>query len=49
MWLPSSFFMGNDGASVNNTARQYMRQAIGDEPVNMPWGGAKMLSNEECY
>ena len=27
----------------------YMRQAVDDEPVKVPWGGAKMLSNEECY
>ena len=27
----------------------YMRQAVDDEPVKVPWGGTKMLSNEECY
>ena len=25
-----------------------MRQAVSGEPMKMPWGGAKMLSNEEC-
>ena len=42
-------YMANGGTSVDNTARQYMRQVVGDEPVKVPWGGAKMLSNEECY
>ena len=42
-------YMANGGAGVDNTARQYMRQAVGDEPVKVPWGGAEMLSNEECY
>ena len=26
-----------------------MRQVVGDESVKVPWGGAKMLSNKECY
>ena len=26
-----------------------MRQAVSGEPMKMLWGGAKMLSNEECY
>ena len=42
-------YMANGGAGVDNTAKQYMRQAVGDEPVKVPWGGAEMLSNEECY
>ena len=42
-------YMANGGTGVDNTARQYMRQAVGDEPVKVPWGGAKMLCNEECY
>ena len=42
-------YMANGGAAVDNTARQCMRQTVGDELVKVPWGGAKMLSNEECY
>jgi hypothetical protein len=42
-------YIANGGTDIDNTARQYMRQAVGDEPVKVPWGGAKMLSNEECY
>jgi len=42
-------YMANGGIGVDNTARQYMRQAVGDKPVKAPWGSAKMLSNEECY
>ena len=42
-------YMANGGTSVDNTARQYMRQVVGDEPVKVPWGGAKMPSNKECY
>ena len=42
-------YMANGGTGVDNTARQYIRQAVGDEPVKVPWGGTKMLSNEECY
>ena len=34
-------YMANGGADVDNTARQYMRQAVGDEPVKVSWGGAK--------
>ncbi|KAG2561497.1 hypothetical protein PVAP13_8KG040300 [Panicum virgatum] len=39
-------FMANGGTGMDNTARQYMRQAVGDESVKVPWGSAKMLSNE---
>ena len=42
-------YMANGGTGIDNTARQYMRQAVGDEPVKVPWGGALMLRNEECY
>ncbi|KAG2570641.1 hypothetical protein PVAP13_7KG077736 [Panicum virgatum] len=42
-------YMANGGAGIDNRTWQYMRQAISDEPVKVPWGGAKMLSNEECY
>jgi len=31
-------YMANGGAGVDNTATQYMRQAVGDEPVKVPWG-----------
>ncbi|KAG2570637.1 hypothetical protein PVAP13_7KG077700 [Panicum virgatum] len=42
-------YMANGGAGIDNTTGQYMRQVIGHEPVKVQWGGAKMLSNEECY
>ena len=49
-WLAAVLlYMANGGTGVDNTAMQYMRQVVGDEPVKVPWGGAKMLSNEECY
>ena len=34
-------YMANGGTGVDNTARQYMRQAVGDESVKVSWGGAK--------
>ena len=42
-------YMANGGAGVDNTTRQYMRQAISDEIVKVLWGCAKMLSNKESY
>ena len=43
--------MSNGGAGIDNTARHYIRQAMGKESAVAPAGssGTIMLSNVKCY